>query len=224
MHGRNFRVTVFQHASSEPLGYLEEVFCEHDISFECQYLWETNEALALDATHLLFLGGPMSVNDEAEFPWLAQEKELITRAVKKNVPVLGLCLGAQLIAAAHGAKVYRFIDETGWFPVHRMPEADRVFSTFPESFFVFQMHGETFEVPYGGRLLCTGDLVRNQAFRLKSATGLQFHLEMTGALISDWTKDLRLSLREKILRDSPRYLKVSNRLCERVAEEFLFRK
>jgi GMP synthase-like glutamine amidotransferase len=105
-----------------------------------------------------------------------------------------------------------------------MPEADRVFSTFPESFFVFQMHGETFEVPYGGRLLCTGNRVKNQAFRLKSATGLQFHLEMTGALISDWIKDLRLALREKILRDSPRYLKASNRLCESVAGEFLFRK
>ena len=217
------RVTVFQHTPSEPPGYIEEVFCEHNIPLEYQYLWETNEALASDATHLLFLGGPMSVNDEAEFPWLVQEKELIRKAVKKNVPVLGLCLGAQLIAAAHGAKVYRFINETGWFPVHRVPEADRAFLTFPESFFVFQMHGETFEVPYGGRLLCTGEGVKNQAFRLKSATGLQFHLEMTGALIADWTKDLRRSRREKILRDSEQYLAASNVLCRSVAEDFLFR-
>ncbi len=215
------RVTAFQHTPSEPLGYLEEVFCERNVPFTYQYLWETNEALAPDATHLVFLGGPMSVNDEAEFPWLVQEKELIRRAVKKNVRVLGLCLGAQLIAAAHGAKVYRFIHETGWFPVHRAPEADRAFLTFPESFFVFQMHGETFDVPYGGRLLCTGEGVKNQAFRLKSATGLQFHLEMTRTLISDWTKNLRRSRREKILRDSVRHLAASNRLCESVAAEFL---
>jgi GMP synthase-like glutamine amidotransferase len=222
MPGRNVCITVFQHTPSEPPGYLEEVFSGYNIPVEYQYLWETNEAIAPDATHLVFLGGPMSVNDEAEFPYLAQEKELIRRAVKKNVPVLGLCLGAQLIAAAHGAKVYRFINETGWFPVHRVPEADRVFSTFPESFFVFQMHGETFEVPYGGRLLCTGESVKNQAFRLKSATGLQFHLEMTAELIVDWTKDLRSSRREKILRDSEQYLAASNVLCRSVAEEFLF--
>ncbi|WAC05968.1 MAG: type 1 glutamine amidotransferase [Methanoregula sp.] len=218
------QVIVFRHTPSEPLGYLEQVFGEFNVPFEYQDLWETNEVIPPDATHLVFLGGPMSVNDEAEFRYLAQEKALIRQAVKKRVPVLGLCLGAQLIAAAHGAKVYRFMNETGWYPVNRVPEADGIFSTFPDSLYVFQMHNETFDIPYGGRLLCTGDRVKNQAFRLKSATGLQFHLEMTDALIADWTKDLRASRRQKILRDSKRHLAESNRFCRYVAEEFLFGK
>lgn len=216
------RVAAFRHTPSEPLGYCEQVFYEHGIPFGYEDLWETNEVVPTGATHLVFLGGPMSVNDEQEFPYLAQEKALIRQAVKRHVPVLGLCLGAQLIAAAHGAKVFRFVNETGWFPVERVPEADGVFSEFPDSLHVFQMHSDTFEIPYGGRPLCTGTIVKNQAFRLKTATGLQFHLEMTGALIADWTKGLRASRREKILRDSQRYLSESNRFCRQVAGEFLF--
>ena len=216
------RVRAFQHSPSEPLGFFEHIFAEHNVPFEYARLWEGDPVSMDNATHLVFLGGPMSVNDEAELPWLKEEKELIRRAVKKKVPVLGLCLGAQLIASAHGATVYRFVNETGWYPVHTAPGCTGVFAGFPETFRVFQMHGETFHLPVRAKLQCRGDNVPHQGFRLGSALGLQFHLEMTGPLIRDWIKSERKFLKERIGRDTERYLAESNRLCRQVAMEFLY--
>ena len=220
--GHPLRVRAFQHTPTEPLGYFEHIFSEQKIPFEYARLWEGDPVSMGDATHLVFLGGPMSVNDEQELPWLKDEKELIRRAVKKRVPVLGLCLGAQLIASAHGATVYRFVNETGWHPVSTTPDRTGVFASFPGSFRVFQMHGETFHLPVGGRLQCRGDVVPHQGFRFGSALGLQFHLEMTESLIRDWTKGERKFLQGKIGRDTERYLAESNRLCRQVAMEFLY--
>jgi len=217
------RVKAFQHSSSEPLGYFENIFSEAKIPYEYVRLWDDEPVNTESATHLVFLGGPISVNDEGEFPWLKQAKELIRQAVRKRVPVLGLCLGAQLIASAHGATVYRFLNETGWYPVHSTPDATGVFASFPKTFHVFQMHGETFHLPVGGRLQCTGDHVPHQAFRLGSALGLQFHLEMTKNLIQDWAWGERKFLKEKIGRDTELYLDGSNLLCRQVAMEFLYR-
>lgn len=214
-------VAVFQHTPGEPLGYIEKILSDAGVPFYYNYLWETNEVPAKEATHLIFLGGPMSVNDEGQFPWLVQEKDLIRKAVNEKIPVLGLCLGAQLIAAAHGARVYRSVNEIGWCPVHRGPASDRLFDVVPDTFQVFQMHGETFEIPYGAHLLCTGTEVKNQAFRLTSALALQFHPEMTDALIADWIKGLKKPVRTKILHDSKKHLIQSNRLCRRVVRDFL---
>ena len=217
------RVRAFQHTPSEPLGYFEQVFTEQNVPFEYARLWEGDPVSMDGATHLIFLGGPMSVNDELELPWLKEEKELIRRAVKKRVPVLGLCLGAQLIASAHGATVYRFVNETGWYPVHTTPDSSGVFASFSDTFHVFQMHGETFHLPVGGKLQCRGDNVPHQGFRLGSALGLQFHLEMTEGLIRNWTAGEKKFLQEKIGQDTERYLAESNRLCRKVAMEFLGR-
>ena len=184
-------------------------------------VWDDRPVTPGDATHLVFLGGPMSVNDEEELPWLKDEKELIRHAVQQGIPVLGLCLGAQLIASAHGASVYKCINETGWYPVHPTPDATGVFASFPDPYHVFQMHGETFHLPAGGILQCRGEQVKNQGFRLGSAVGLQFHLEMTEDLIRDWTFGESKLTKEKIRRDTDRYLKSSNDLCRVVAHEFL---
>lgn len=216
------QVRVFQHTPSEPPGYFEHIFSEEGIPFDTIRLWDDAPVSAGNATHLMFLGGPMSVNDEADLRWLKEEKNLIRQAVKKHVPVLGLCLGAQLIASAYDAIVYKFMNETGWYPVHTTPDATGVFSSFPKTFSVFQMHGETFHLPVGGRLQCRGDSVLHQGFRLGSALGLQFHLEMTDDLIQEWTKSERKFLKEKIQRDSELYLRESNVLCRRVAREFLY--
>ena len=212
------KVAAFQHVPGEPLGLFESILDEKKIPFEYIRLYETNEVPRTDATHLVFLGGPMSVNDEQEFPWLVQEKELIRRSVKGGKNVLGICLGAQLIASAHGAKVYKYVRETGWHTLNGEPG-----SFFPQQFPVFQLHGETFEIPYRGRLLATGPKVRNQAFSLGSALGLQFHLELTDTIIRDWSRDLRKYAREKIGRETPRFLPASNRLCRKVAEHFIGR-
>jgi GMP synthase-like glutamine amidotransferase len=221
--GNSIRVRAFQHTPSEPLGYFEQIFSEEEILFEFVHLWDDDPVKVGDATHLIFLGGPMSVNDEEELPWLKDEKKLIRQAVRKQVPVLGLCLGAQLIASAHGATVYQFISETGWYPVHTTSDSTGIFASFPDIFHVFQMHGETFHLPVGGRLQCRGDRVPHQGFRLGSALGLQFHLEMTEGLIRNWTRGERKFLKEKINRDTERYLDGSNQLCRQVAMEFLYR-
>jgi len=215
------KVAIFQHVPNEPAGYFETVFRQNEIPFEYIRVYETNEIPRIqDATHLIFLGGPMSVNDEHEFPWLVQEKELIRRSEKKDRKILGICLGAQLIASAHGSKVYKYVNETGWSELNRVNDAVGIFSGFPEKFHVFQLHGETFEIPYGGRLLALGNEVRNQAFSFRNSLGLQFHLELTEDIIRDWLKDLRTFQRDRISRDTPLYLTESNRLCKLIAEDF----
>ena len=177
------KIAAFQHVPNEPLGLFESIFTEKKIPFEYVRLYETNEVPRTDATHLVFLGGPMSVNDEAELPWLKEEKTLIRRAVKEKRKVLGICLGAQLIASAHGAKVYKFVTENGWHFLNGSPGA-----VFPARFPAFQLHGETFEIPYGGMLLASGTNVRNQAFAYKTALVLQFHLELTEPIICEWSR------------------------------------
>ena len=212
------KVAVFQHVANEPLGLFESIFAEQNIPVEYIRLYETNEVPGIDATHLVFLGGPMSVNDESELPWLAEEKDLIRNAVRQRKKVLGICLGAQLIASAFGAKVYRFVPENGWHFLQGEPG-----TLFPGQFPVFQLHGETFEIPYRGKLLASGSNVKNQAFAYRTALGLQFHLELTGPIIRAWSRGLKKFTREKIERETPRYLPGSNGLCRVVAAEFLGR-
>lgn len=140
---------------------------------------------------LVVMGGPMSVNDEAEFPWLVAEKRFIADVVALGRPALGICLGAQLIASAHGARVSRNAEkEIGWFEITSAPgesPADRTGTPvqrfdFPTRTTVLHWHGETFELPPGARLLASSAACRHQAFQLgERAIGLQFHLEMTPA-------------------------------------------
>jgi GMP synthase (glutamine-hydrolysing) len=215
------KVAIFQHTASEPAGYFEAVFAEHDIPYEYIRPFETGEVPATGATHFLFMGGPMSVNDKQELPYLREEKALIRNVVQQGRPVLGICLGAQLIASAFGARVYPYIQETGWHEIRRRPAVKGVFSVFPEQFPVFQLHGETFDLPAGAHLLCTGDAVKNQVFSYKTALGLQFHLELTDTIIRGWTRDMDAATRETILKETPRYIAESNRLCRRIAETFI---
>jgi GMP synthase-like glutamine amidotransferase len=130
---------------------------------------------------LIIMGGPMSVNDEREFPWLGDEKRFIREVISTDKAVLGVCLGAQLIASALGARVYpNPAKEIGWFPVFAEPcDSGAVFS-FPPTALVFHWHGETFDLPAGAVRLARSQACRNQAFQVgASVIGLQFHLETT---------------------------------------------
>lgn len=123
----------------------------------------------------------MSVNDEREFPWLVREKEFIRNAIQAGKPVLGICLGAQLIASAMGARVYpNRTREIGWFPVQGITPAGGNTFRFPPALEVWHWHGETFDLPPGAVQLARSESCENQAFQLGPAViGLQFHLEVT---------------------------------------------
>lgn len=136
---------------------------------------------------LIILGGPMSVNDEDHFPWLRTEKLFIREIIKSGTPVVGICLGAQLIASSLGESVYpNRRKEIGWFPVQRVTSQNDALFSFPEIAEVFHWHGETFDLPQGAELLASSEGCRNQAFQLgTSVIGLQFHLEMTPETVQD---------------------------------------
>jgi GMP synthase-like glutamine amidotransferase len=188
------RARIFQHVPFEGPGSIAAWLATKQAQVEYTRFFETPETSkpskpseqlpspdALDALDLLVvMGGPMSVNDEAEFPWLAAEKTFIRDAVAKGIPTLGICLGAQLIASALGAKVYKNpVKEIGWFPVSAVSSDGSVFR-LPDKCTVFHWHGETFDLPAGAVRLAASEVCPNQAFQVGQHTiGLQFHLEAT---------------------------------------------
>ena len=132
---------------------------------------------------LVVMGGPMSVHEEGQYPWLAAEKSFIREAVESGKKVLGICLGAQLLAYALGAKVYANLQkEIGWYPVNLTPAGrkSRAFHKFPSVFTTFHWHGDTFDLPPEAEWLASSEASRNQAFQYgQNVFGLQFHLEVS---------------------------------------------
>jgi GMP synthase-like glutamine amidotransferase len=147
---------------------------------------------------LIVMGGPMSVNDERVYPWLLREKQFLESAIRNDKVVLGICLGAQLIANVLGSAVYKnSFREIGWYPVRRTKEAERVpvLNPLPQQFTAFHWHGETFDVPRGAVRAAESEACLNQAFVLGAKViGLQFHLESTPAgvraLIQNCSRDI----------------------------------
>jgi len=177
------RVHVLQHVPFEGLGSIAD-WCRlrgATISFTPYAVsTELPEPGAVDL--LIVLGGPMSVNDEAELPWLVDEKRFVGELVRSGQPVLGICLGAQLIASALGARVYAGPQrEIGWHPVFGEPVGAGLFA-FPERVDVFHWHGEIFDLPPGATRLARSAVCANQAYQVGARTlALQFHLETTPA-------------------------------------------
>ncbi len=134
-----------------------------------------------DVDILIVLGGPMSVNDTHRYPWLVPEMKYIKDFIKSGKPILGICLGAQLIAKSLGAKVYRNpVKEIGWFPIKGVPVNGQKAFFFSDEIMVFHWHGETIELPPPAILLAESEACTNQAFQIGSSViGLQFHLETT---------------------------------------------
>ncbi len=216
------KVVAIQHVPHEPMGYIEDLLKDWGIEYEYVRVYKGENPELRDATHLVIMGGPMGVYEEKEYPFLVKEKELIRQAMDYSVPILGICLGAQLIASALGKKVYPYKKELGWFTVKKV-ENDFVVKDLPTELKVFQWHGDTFDLPEGAKLLYAGDLVRNQAFRVGNAIGLQFHLEVTPEIVRDWVEreNLNEELKEMILADTEENYEIAIENCEKLLNAFL---
>jgi GMP synthase-like glutamine amidotransferase len=215
------KITILQHMESEAPGFFPDILEARGVLFEIHRLYETGEPPARIRSPLLILGGSMSVHDEKEFPFLAGEKEIIRRYIREGRSVVGICLGAQLIADAAGSRVHPGAREFGWCEVQR--ENGGYFKGFPDRMTVFQFHGDTFDLPPGAVLLWRGREVRNQMFLLGSATGVQFHPEITVPLIREWGHEARpAELREMLSRSSD-LIPPSHALCEELVDRFLLR-
>ena len=153
---------------------------------------------------VVVLGGPMNVYEEEAYPFLKEEDLFIKEVLREEIPFLGICLGAQLLAKACGARVMKAAHkEVGWYSVDLTKQArqDRLFRRVESPLTVFQWHEDTFDIPDTGVLLGTSLLVRNQAFRVGScAYGLQFHVEASLDMIETWMKDEKSVDAERILR------------------------
>jgi GMP synthase (glutamine-hydrolysing) len=229
-------VLVFQHDPFEDLGFFGEVLEKQGADYRVLRLfhgempaeeWENVRAL-------IVLGGPMSVDEEEAFPFLRWEKRIIRAAIDECVPVLGICLGAHLIAATLGAPVFHGpVKEIGWTPISITPhgQVDSLLGYLPENATVFQWHGDGFELPAGAIRLATSAHYGTQAFRLgKTIYGLQFHLEVTPRMIERWieerSKDIAQApyvLPEKILADTQSYAPALKYYGERFISEFIRR-
>jgi GMP synthase (glutamine-hydrolysing) len=183
-------VLVLQHAGCEPPAVYEDELNDRGIALHRVLLDDGGELPDWrEFAAIVAMGGAMGAYEDAAFPWLSAEKRLIAEAVGAGHPFWGVCLGAQLLAASLGANVAPGPRaELGVLPVLLSGEAasDPVFAGAPETFMSLQWHGDTYELPEGATRLARSELYEQQAFVLKRAYGLQFHLEVTAQLAGEW--------------------------------------
>jgi GMP synthase-like glutamine amidotransferase len=172
----------FQHVPFEGLGNIEDWLLSRGHTLSCTrfYLGETPSESMDGFDWLIVMGGPMNVYQHRDHPWLPLEKRVIFEAIRAGKRVLGVCLGAQLIADALGGKVFQNSErEIGWFPVWAVPAGASSPFAFPSEETVFHWHGDTFSLPPEGVWLARSDGCGHQAFAIGARVlGLQFHLEM----------------------------------------------
>lgn len=178
------RIHYLQHVRFEGLGYIEQWVRKQGHLLSATALYAGEPLPPFDAFDLLIImGGPMGVYDTDQYAWLLQEKRFLETAFKQDKPILGICLGAQLMADVLGAKIYQNqYKEIGWHAVTRTDAAEgtEFAEVFPERFQAFHWHGDTFDLPAGALHLAQSEACRHQAFFFPpAAIGLQFHLEST---------------------------------------------
>jgi GMP synthase-like glutamine amidotransferase len=185
-------VLVFQHISCEPPGTFEDVLVARGAVItrvELDAGEPIPELSGFDS--LVVMGGPMGAYEDDRYPWIDDELAAIAAAVEHRMPVLGVCLGAQLLARAAGGKAYvGHAPEVGVLPVRLSAAAadDHLFASLPDTISALQWHGDTFDLPPGAVLLASSDEYPNQAFRVGTAYGIQFHVEVTSSMALEWAE------------------------------------
>jgi GMP synthase-like glutamine amidotransferase len=186
-------VLIIKHVDIEGPGLIEDCLRQEKIPYQILNLGAGERLPKIeDWTHVVILGGPMNVYEEDRYSFLQKEDLFIKEAIQRGKSVLGICLGAQLIAKSLGAKVVKApVKEIGWYEVSLTEEGgrDRMFRLLPGTFPVFQWHEDTYEIPRAGKLIATSSSIPHQAFRYgENVYGLQFHLEVTKEMIQEWMK------------------------------------
>jgi GMP synthase-like glutamine amidotransferase len=194
-------IRIFRHIACEGPGFLASCLQRRGLAYEVIALdqGESVPESLDDVSGLVFMGGPMSVNDP--LPWISEELALIRRAAAIKLPLLGHCLGGQLIAKALGGKVSANpVREIGWHPVSQVvhPVAQNWLGQLPKTFEVFHWHGETFSIPPGATHLLSSDHCRNQGFVIGNTLALQCHIEMTVDMVREWTECYSNELEEPL--------------------------
>jgi len=185
-------IIIFRHAENEGPGYIGEFLKKNKIPSKLIKI-DQGEAIDQDLNHssgLIFMGGPMSVNDD--LPWIVDATSLIYDALRANIPVMGVCLGGQLMAKAMGATISRNpVPEFGWLSVDTVhTTATRAWlENVPASFNAFHWHGETFSLPEGAERILSSAACINQGFVTGKSIALQCHVEMNESLVRDWANN-----------------------------------
>lgn len=195
------KVLILKNAPQEGPGTIEDFLIREGIPYRVIEL-ESEKIPNDDYDILIILGGPMSVNDEEIYPFLKDEERVVKDFIGGGKKILGICLGAQMLAKALGSRVYKGPkQEIGWYPIELTGDALKdplmlKLAFHPKGgdlwkkFKVFHWHGETFDVPEGAVRLASSELYPNQAFRYgKGAYAFQFHIEVRRGMISEWLKD-----------------------------------
>lgn len=227
-------VAIFRHARSEGPGHCASFLDQNAIAHRL-FAVDAGESLprrAREFAGLVFMGGPMSVNDD--LPWLAPAFRLIREARDADIPVLGHCLGAQLMAKALGGVITRnAVKEIGWGQVAAADDGFARDWIGARSFSAFHWHGETFSIPPGATRIASSAHCENQAFVLGKHLGLQCHVEMTRELVAAWCKsgarEIERNLKkspavqpvEEIRRDLDRRLAELHRAADRIYDRWM---
>ncbi|NTW25179.1 MAG: type 1 glutamine amidotransferase [Lentimicrobium sp.] len=192
MNSFKLKILIFKHIHNEPSGHAEQWAQERGHTYFYHY-WDSNNVLneLPEFDLLIIMGGMMGAYEDDTYPWLVTEKKLIREAIESGRKVLGICLGAQLIAASLGARVYKNNHpEIGFHQVKPLQEYPSALSGIAGDLKFFQWHGDTFDLPEGACLIATAENVKNQAFTYKdNVTALQFHPEMDSIIINGLLKN-----------------------------------
>ena len=221
-------ILIIKHVEQEGPGLIEDIFAANGWTLRVIEL-SRGEKLPSDfdeAGALVVLGGPMNVYEEKQYPFLQEEESLIRKALIEEVPVLGICLGAQLLAKTCGARVKKAPQkEIGWYKVEKTGDGkkDILFNAGADRIQVFQWHEDTFDVPEGAVLLAEGKDCKNQAFRVgQNAYGLQFHIEVTEDVIRSWFQSCEeKAVVEKIMKDTKKVEEEYDTEAKRILLNFM---
>jgi GMP synthase-like glutamine amidotransferase len=197
------RLHFLQHVWFEDLAYIKSWAELRNVKVSRTAFFSNEPLPSIDSFDwMVVMGGPMGVYEGKKYPWLVDEKRFINEVIDNGKKVLGICLGAQLIAAVIGSKVYKNRHtEIGWFDVFKTDQGNTsdVFSSLPEKFEAFHWHGDTFDLPSGAKRLAFSKACMNQAFELgRNIIGLQFHLESTVESIENLIENCHKEIDENI--------------------------